>query len=139
MPSIDEHSRSPGRREYNRKFDEPDPPTLASSSRLDGNLGLAVDAAPSVLIGSGVPLPPHRGNMNHVFGPPLVPDLYKRTLQRLVSRAAPKDELPSLIETVVSNMRAADIVELLQGSDVQTFIDVVDEVLCPSHPDGWVC
>ena len=51
----------------------------------------------------------------------------RRALQRLVSRDIPQDELPATIKTVVSNLKAADIVRHLQGSDVQAFIDVIDE------------
>ena len=48
-------------------------------------------------------------------------------LQRLVSRAVPRDELLFVIETIVSNLKAADIVERLQGEDTQTFADIIDE------------
>ncbi|KAF9780778.1 kinase-like domain-containing protein [Thelephora terrestris] len=50
-------------------------------------------------------------------------------LRRLVGGAVPQDELPSVIEMVVSNLKAANIVQILQGSDAQTFIDVVDQAL----------
>ena len=51
----------------------------------------------------------------------------ERALQRLISSATPGDELPSLIETVVSNMKAADIANHLQGADAQAFVDVLDQ------------
>jgi len=46
----------------------------------------------------------------------------------LISRAVPPDELPSLIETIFSE-KEANIVYRLRGSDAQTFIDIMDEVL----------
>ena len=49
-------------------------------------------------------------------------------LQRLMDGAVPQDELPFLIGMVVSNLKAAKIVQFLQGSDAQTFIDVIDQV-----------
>jgi hypothetical protein len=45
----------------------------------------------------------------------------------LISGTAPQDELASLVETVFSNERVTDMVDL-QGSDVQTCIDVIDAV-----------
>ena len=58
---------------------------------------------------------------------PLVLDSDKGALQHLVNHATVQDELPSVIETIVSNMKAAEIVKCLQGDEVQVFIDVVDE------------
>lgn len=52
----------------------------------------------------------------------------RRALQRLVSGAVPQGELASLIKTIVSKVKAADIVELLQETDARMFIDVMDEV-----------
>jgi hypothetical protein len=49
----------------------------------------------------------------------------------LVGGVVPQGELPSLMETIVSNLKAAVIVGFLQRSDAQVFIDVMDEV-CPS-------
>lgn len=43
----------------------------------------------------------------------------------------PQDKLASLVETIVSNVKAADIVELLKEKDAQMFIDVMDEVMIP--------
>ena len=59
--------------------------------------------------------------------PPIVPDSRDQALQLLISRAVPQNELASLIETIFSN-KVTDVVDRLQGSDVQTFIDVIDEV-----------
>ena len=46
----------------------------------------------------------------------------------MVSRAVPQDELLSVIETIVSNVKAATIVRELKGDDPQTFADIMDEV-----------
>jgi len=46
----------------------------------------------------------------------------------LVSRTVSQDELPFTIGMIVSNVKAADIAGCLQGSDAQTFVDVIDEV-----------
>ncbi|KAF9780779.1 kinase-like domain-containing protein [Thelephora terrestris] len=50
-------------------------------------------------------------------------------LRRLVWSAVSQEELPFLIELVVSNLDAANIVQFLQGSDAQTFVDVIDQAL----------
>jgi hypothetical protein len=63
-----------------------------------------------------------------------VPDSHDQTLQRLVSRTVPQNELASLVETVFSNKKVADTVDCLRGSDIQTFIDVIDEVRHRTHP-----
>ena len=55
------------------------------------------------------------------------PDL-EDILRRLVGGGVPHDELPSLIETIVLNLKAADIFRHLQESDAQAFIDVIDHV-----------
>jgi len=56
----------------------------------------------------------------------------------LISGALSEGELASLIETIFSNRNAIDLAGCLQGSDVQTFVDVVDEVRCHSFvPEGW--
>lgn len=49
-------------------------------------------------------------------------------LQRLVIGAVPQGELPSLIESIVSNVKVDGTVEFLQAIDVQKFIDVIDMV-----------
>jgi hypothetical protein len=68
--------------------------------------------------------------VNHIPEPPPGPtsDAGQRALQRLISPTVPPDEIRSLIETVALNMKAADIVQYLQGSDAQIFIDVIDQV-----------
>lgn len=59
--------------------------------------------------------------------PPLAIDSGRRALRRLVSSTA-QNELFSLIETIASNMKSADIVEFLRGSNVQAFIEVMNKV-----------
>ena len=51
-----------------------------------------------------------------------------QALQRLISRTVPRGELASLIGTIFSNKKVVYIVDRLQDGDVQTFIDVIDEV-----------
>ena len=46
----------------------------------------------------------------------------------LISGAVPRGERDSLIEAIFSSGNATDMVHHLRGCDVQTFIDVVDEV-----------
>ena len=76
---------------------------------------------------SGSPLPPLPKDIHHP--PELLHalDSDKQALHRLVCRAVPQDEIFSVIETVVSNVKAADIVEYLQENDAQTFIDIIDQ------------
>lgn len=76
---------------------------------------------------SDLTLPSPLGDKKHSSKLPLVPDSNKLALQHLISRAVPQHELPSVIETVFSNVKAADVVKCLQESDAQTFIDVLDE------------
>ena len=75
--------------------------------------------------GPSLPLPPKY--TNHAHKPPLVPDSNRRALRRLISRTVPQHELLSVIETIFSNVKAADTVKCLEESDAQTFIDIVDE------------
>ena len=51
-----------------------------------------------------------------------------QALQHLINRTVPQSELASLIETIFSNKKVADVVDYFQGADAQTFIDVIDEV-----------
>jgi hypothetical protein len=60
--------------------------------------------------------------------PSIVLDSHDQPLQRLISRAVPQGELAFLIETIFSNQKVAGVVDRLRGSDLQTFIDVMDEV-----------
>ena len=59
---------------------------------------------------------------------PSVLDSDDQSLQRLISRTVPRSELASLIETIFSNKKVTDVLDRLQGGDVQTFIDIMDEV-----------
>ena len=71
---------------------------------------------------------------NRISEPQVLPNPAERNLQQLVSRAAQREEIPFLLETVVSSMKVAGIVECLRGRDAQTFVDRVDEVrVTPLH------
>jgi hypothetical protein len=61
-------------------------------------------------------------------GPPTIIDSYDQAWQHLVSGSTPQDELASLMETIFSSEKAADMADCLKGNDVQTFIDVIDAV-----------
>ena len=65
---------------------------------------------------------------NDLSDPSIPVDPHERAWQRLISCAVPQDELPSLIESIFSDKKTADMVDRLQGSDVQAFIDVIDGV-----------
>jgi hypothetical protein len=60
--------------------------------------------------------------------PPIILDSYDQAWQRFISGAAPRDELASLMETIFSSEKATNMADRLQGSDVQTCIDVIDMV-----------
>ena len=121
------------------------------SFSLDESLGLVDGATTSVPIDySGInsvsfgessqPLPLPPGDTNNLSELPLIPDSGGLALKRLVSRTVPQDELPSVIETIVSNLKAADIVEQLRGNDTQTFVDIIDEACHRSIPSprNWL-
>ena len=80
----------------------------------------------------------HTVDPSHVSEPPLVLDP-EDALWRLIG-VVPQDELPFLIGTVVSNMKAASIVRHLPGIAAQAFIDVMDQVFgtAPSLRDKFV-
>ena len=108
--------------EYDRHFNEPDPPV--PSSFLDEDPSLAEDAGPRS------PIP----------GLSAVLDSDKRALQRLISRVGPKDEFVSLINAVFSSGKVSDIVGRLGANDAQMFIDAMDEVCHHiSHLRGVGC
>jgi hypothetical protein len=65
---------------------------------------------------------------------PIVLDSHDQALQLLISRTVPQNELASLIETIFSNKKVTDVVDCLRGGEVQTFIDVIDEVRHHTHP-----
>ena len=60
--------------------------------------------------------------------PTLVLNFVRPALRRLIGRAVPRDELISLIEAIFSKGRVSDIIGCVEGSDAQTFIDIMDEV-----------
>jgi len=76
--------------------------------------------------GLTLPLPPK--DTNHLSERPLISVSDRRALERLVSRTVPQDELLTVIETIVSNIKAANIVKELKGNDAQTLADIMDEV-----------
>ena len=108
----------------------------------DDNLDPIEDAARLLLIGCDVtsgggtslPLPqPGLDPGRDVDDPPgasIVIDPREQAWRRLISRAVPQGELPSLIETLFSDGNATNMVDHLQGGDAQTFIDVIDGVRC---------
>jgi len=78
----------------------------------------------------GAPLPPPSPGPDPTRHPPdpsIAVDPQERAWQRLITRAVPHDELPSLIETIFSG-RQSNVVDRLSGSDAQASIDVMDEV-----------
>ena len=77
---------------------------------------------------SGSSFPLLLGDTNDPSERSPIPDSDGRALRHLVSCAVPQEELPSVIETVLSNVKAIDVVRRLQGSDAQPFIDMIDEV-----------
>ena len=102
---------------------------------LDQNLDPIEDAAHPVVIGSNVIGGKAIGDggttslyTNDPSDPSIPNDPHERAWQRLINCAVPQDELPSLIELIFSDKKTADMVDHLQGSDVQAFIDVIDEV-----------
>lgn len=58
------------------------------------------------------------------IGSPL-PDPERQALRRLVDGAVPQDELASLIESIMLNVKATVIVEFLQGDDAKKFVEVM--------------
>ena len=67
-------------------------------------------------------------HMNDPPDPSIVTNPHEQAWQSLINRTAPRDELPSLIETIFSGRKTTDMVDSLQQSDAQTFIDMIDEV-----------
>ena len=97
-----------------------------TSSFPDENLVTQVSQPPPT--NPSPPSPQQPGDTNHVPGLPPIPDSDRRALQRLVSGAMPQEQIASLIESIVSNVKATDIVQLVQEGDAQTFIDVMENV-----------
>jgi len=67
--------------------------------------------------------------MNSRPDPSTAADL-EQALQRLICPAVPqdKDKNAPLIETIFSDRRAIDVIDCLQKSDAQAFIDAIDGV-----------
>ena len=84
-----------------------------------------IDSGPTD--GNDIPFPLLQGDTNRLSEPPPVLDFDKQALGRLLSLAFPQDELPSVIEAIISNAKPADIAGSLRGSDAQTFVDIIDE------------
>jgi len=78
------------------------------------------------------PLSPGPDPTRHPPDPSIAVDPQEQAWQRLIARAVPHDELPSLIETIFSE-RKSNTVDRLSGSDAQAFIDVTDEVRHRAH------
>jgi len=119
---------------------------------LDKDLGLIETATSPVRIRRGVggrtamsngdaPLPrldPGQ-HTKHSPDPPIAIDSREQVWQRLLSGAVPQDELPSLIETIFSDRKTAKMVDRLQGSEAQAFIDVIDGVCYLGlYSEEWV-
>ena len=136
--SIREYLRLPDQDGSDRQSDEPSPLAPVRSLFLDRNFGLIEDAVPHVPISSGfissgptdggdIRLPLLQGDTNRLSKPPPVLDHDKQALRHLLSSAVSQDELPSVIETIISNAKAANTAGSFRGSDAQTFIDIIDE------------
>lgn len=110
---------------------EPDPSVPTQNLFLDENLSLI---APP--FNSSVPVHQPPWDTECISKPPPILDSDKRALQHLINGAVPQDELAFLIESIVSNVKPATIVEYLRGSDAQAFIEVMDKV-CMSPPSPW--
>jgi len=81
------------------------------------------------------PLPPSSPDLDftrHLPGSSVAVDPQEQAWQRLIARAVPPGELPSLIETIFSG-RKSNVVGRLRWSDAQAFIDIMDEVRHHAH------
>ena len=116
-----------------RRTSEPNPPTLASNSLLSQDLGLSVTGE-RLKSNDGTSLPPPSPSLdpalhtNNPLDPSIPIGSHEQAWRRLISRAVPHDELPSLIQTIFSDRKTVEMVDYLQGGDTQAFIDVIDEV-----------
>jgi len=66
--------------------------------------------------------------MNDSLDPLITINLHDQAWQLLIDRAVPKDELPSLIESLFLDRKAADMASGFRGNDAQAYIDVIGEV-----------
>ena len=71
--------------------------------------------------------PPDLDSTQHLPGPSIAVDPQEQAWQRLITRAVPSGELPSLIETIFSG-RKSNVVGRLRESDARAFINIMDEV-----------
>ena len=82
----------------------------------------------------GIPLPLPLSCLDTAQRATSLPDPFiaigsrEQAWQNLVDHAVPQDELLSLIETIFSDEKATEMVDGLQESNAQAFIDVIDEV-----------
>ena len=111
-------------------------PALTSNS-ISGEAALG-DGGTSVLL----PLP-RLDPEQHPSNPfdPSTPIDYEQAWQRLTCHPVPQDELPSLIKTIFSDKRGADMVTRLSGDDAPAFLDIIDEVRLHSRcfqGVGWL-
>ena len=138
MSFDDEYLRSPGRGQLGRQPKESSPPPSAQSSFLDRDFAFFPDEAPPVPVdsdgidtgsigGNGLSPPLPTVDAGHPFEPPLISDSAGRALRRLVNRVVPRDELPSVVEIIVSSVKAANVAECLEEGEAQPFIDAMDE------------
>ena len=123
--------RLPGYRDCDRISDGPDSPVPVPSSFPDENLEAQVSQP--LPMNPSIPLSPQPADADHPSELPPIPDSDRRALQHLVSGAVPQDQLASLIESIVTNVKAAAIVGCLRGTDVQKFIEVMDKVRMTSY------
>ena len=121
----------------NRKSNEPGRPVPVPSLFPNESVDATARASPPALIDPDILLSPllEDSDDSSISLPML--DSGQLALRRLVSHGViPKDELHSIIKTIVSNMKAADIVKYLKRSDTQRFIDVMDEVCYNDSSSG---
>ena len=64
--------------------------------------------------------------------PSVTIDSQEQAWQRLITRTVPRDDLPSVIETILSG-RKFDVVDRFREGDAQAFIDIMDEVRHHAH------
>ena len=79
---------------------------------------------------------PHTG---HSPKSPITISPREQAWQRLISNAVAQDELPSLIDTIFLDKKITDIVDYLQESDAQAFVDVIDGVRHRVLPFSGIC
>lgn len=53
---------------------------------------------------------------------------YDQAWERLISSAVPQNQLSPLLETIFLEQKVHDIIDHLQGNEIQTFIDVIGAV-----------